>query len=85
MPYQYLEPTQPPRGAEITTLEARKRIIANARLANYQDPQPFNGKVQHRQLVKQVRRIPLEPYTTPVSEGLTALVAEQEKRTNGGG
>lgn len=84
MAYRYLEPTIAPRGAEIMNIEARKRIIANARLVNYQAPAPNDNQVGERQLVKQERRKPLQPYTSPVSEGLLELVKEEEKRANGG-
>ena len=85
MAYRYLEPTQAPRGAEIMNIEARKRIIANARLANYQSPTPNDFQVGARQIVKQEKRQPLSPYTSPVSEGLLELVKEEEARSNGGG
>lgn len=84
MAYQYLEPTQAPRGPEVTSLEARKRIISNARLARYFVPEFDQGNQGHRQIIKQSKRKPLGPYTSPVDEGLINLVKESEKKINGG-
>ena len=80
MTYVYLEPTKAPRHAEIMNIAARRRIITNARLATYRIPVPNDNVVGHRQLVSQKKRKPLEPYTSPVTEGLLALVEEQNNR-----
>ncbi len=78
MAYKYLEPTIAPRGQEITSIAARQRIIANARLVTYRIPQFDNTDVGSRQVVKQSKNKPLAPYTSPVSEGLLNLVNEEQ-------
>jgi len=75
----YLEPTIAPRGPEITSIEARHRRNANARLSRYRDPVPNGMNTGYRQVFGQSKRKPLAPYTSPVSEGLTQLVESNER------
>lgn len=86
MVHKYREPTQAPRGPELVSLEGRKRVIANARLARYNIP-PSNDKVVgHRQVpIDQGRPPKIGPYTSPVREGLMNLVEESMKVTSTGG
>lgn len=82
MTNRYVEPTIAPRGPEITSIEARHRINANARLSTYRDPVPYGNVVGYRQVFSQVKRKPLGPYTSPVSEGLMELVNGNERSAN---
>lgn len=75
----YLEPTIAPRGPEVTSIEERHRINANARLSRYRDPVPNGMDTGYRQVFSQVKRKPLAPYTSPVSEGLEQLVENTER------
>lgn len=75
----YLEPTVAPRGPEMSSIEARHRINANARLSSYRDPIPNGMNTGYRQVFSQVERKPLAPYTSPVSEGLMDLVENTER------
>lgn len=75
----YLEPTVAPRGPEMSSIEERHRINANARLSRYRDPVINGMNTGYRQVFSQVKRKPLAPYTSPVSEGLMELVENTER------
>ena len=76
----YLEPTIAPRGPEMSSIEARHRTNANARLSRYRDPVSNGMNTGYRQVFSQVKRKPLAPFTSPVSEGLEQLVEGRNRR-----
>jgi len=83
MTYSFEEPTQAPRGANISNIEARARIIANHRLTRFFVPEFDNNVVDHRQVISQSKPKPIGPYTSPVTEGLLNLVKEESSRNGG--
>lgn len=82
MAYRFKEPTASPRGPEITSIEATRRLQANRRLDTYFVPEFSAYDLGFRQLVSVgADREPLGPYS-PVGEELRALVAQTEAQAN---
>jgi hypothetical protein len=76
MAYLYEEPTKPPRGPEVTTLEATRRRNVRAQLHRHQIPDYEKSEVPYRLMIEESRKKPLGPYSSPTSEGLANLVNE---------
>jgi len=79
MPYNFEEPRPAPRGPELVSIEARRRVNINRQLEVNTVPRPNGNQVGYRFIIAESLEEPLKPYTNTVSEGLENLLDEVTK------